>query len=86
MWWQVSTCVDTALCWTDALADVLRAVALHAHVAADEGQFNGRDVLTAAAARAREGHGAPGDGDAAPVVPAGRGYIVEDDEDEEEEE
>jgi tetrapyrrole methylase family protein/MazG family protein len=84
----MSACVDTALLsahGTDALADVLRAVALHAHVAADEGQFNGRDVLTAAAAKAREGEGASGNGDEAPVVPAGRGYIVEDDEEEEEE-
>lgn len=68
----------------DALADVLQAVALHAHVAADEGQFNGRDLLTAAAERAREGHGAADS--AAPAMPAGRGYIVEEDESEDEEE
>jgi hypothetical protein len=74
---------------TAALADVLLAVATHAQIAADDGEWAARHVLAAAAARAAQlggGHGG-GEGEAgAPRAPLGRGYTLEEEEEEEEEE
>lgn len=70
---------DTGHALRDALADVLVAVALHAHVAADEGQFTAADLLAAAARKAREMQGSGGEQEnEPPAVPAGRGYVVDD--------
>ena len=70
---------DTGHALRDALADVLVAVALHAHVAADEGQFTAADLLAAAARKAREMQGSSGEQEnEPPAVPAGRGYVVDD--------
>jgi hypothetical protein len=74
-----------------ALADVLLAVATHAQIAADDGDFAARHILAAAAAAAAALSSADAAGGAAaaglqPRAPEGRGYALDAADDEEEEE
>ena len=70
---------------TAALADVLLAVATHAQVGADDGEFSACHLLAAAAARAAA-LGSCGDGGTVsqpPRAPQGRGYALDDGSDDE---
>jgi hypothetical protein len=69
---------------TAALADVLLAVATHAQIAADDGDWAARHVLAAAAARAARLGGGGGGEEGAPRAPPGRGYTLEEGDGEEE--
>ena len=63
-----------------ALADVLLAVATHAQVAADDGEFSARHLLAAAATRAAALSSGGNDGAASqpPRAPQGRGYALDE--------
>ena len=67
-----------------ALADVLLAVATHAQVASDDGDFSARHVIAAAAARAAELSGGGDEPAGAPQAPQGRGYALDEGSDEDE--
>lgn len=67
-----------------ALADVLLAVATHAQVASDEGDFSARHVIAAAAARAAALSGGDDEPGGAPQAPQGRGYTLDEGSDDDE--
>ena len=62
-----------------ALADVLLAVATHAQVASDDGDFSARHLLSAAAAKAAALSGAGDESPSQPPrAPQGRGYALDE--------
>ena len=64
-----------------ALARVVAAVALHATVAGDDGEWGALQLMAEAAALTA---GAASAGGGRPVAPLGRGYALEEEEEEEE--
>jgi len=67
-----------------ALARLLLAVAVQAHVAADEGDWDAAELLAEAAARAEALCGVEGGRGGRAAPPAGRGYVLDEEEEEEE--